>query len=614
MQFYKFKRQDALDFATFLNAATRIRGDELQFKICPYCHGNTKTDQRKFAINLNTGAFNCFRASCGAKGSFWQLAKEFNFPIADADAYYGYDTKKYRTFRIEHIESRDAAVRYCASRGISEEVCRKYELTVQAEHENILVFPFRDRQGTVCFVKYRKTDFDPQKDNNKEWSEKDGKPILFGMNQCDTAIDTLVLTEGQIDSLSVATAGVPNAVSVPTGCKGKTWIPNCWDFVNKFKTLIVFGDNEKGGITLVDMVQDRFPNTLVKVVRSEDYGGCKDANEILQTYGAEAVKKAVENAKPLPIARITDVSDVEDVNILELPAFRTGIRELDYTLTRGLYFGQVILLTGNRGDGKSTFMQQLICNAVDKEIKTFLYSGELPNYVVRNFCKTMWAGKHEQEVSDSMRNTIFEYYRGRLFLYDSSDVSQTDESADLLKIAEQAIIQYGCKLICLDNLMTVVESTSNDSLYRVQSQFVGRLKKLALQHNVIVILVAHPRKRVGGDFKSSFTNDDISGSADITNKVDVVMSYQRCHKRKDETEIDESQRELWITKNRLTGNLAMNDGAIRLKYEAGTRRITGVEQSFVGDMFNYKWVEAIGQKPKPTGFEPVDYEQADLPF
>jgi len=614
VQFYEFKRQDALDFANFINASTQIRGDELQFKICPYCHGNSKTDQRKFAINLNSGAFNCFRASCGAKGSFWQLAKEFNFPIADADSYYGYDTKKYKTYRIEHIESRDAAVRYCASRGISEEVCRKYELTVQKEHENILVFPFRDVKGTVCFIKYRKTDFDPQKDSNKEWSEKDGKPILFGMPQCDMSVDTLVLTEGQIDSLSVATAGIPNAVSVPTGCKGKTWIPHCWDFVNKFKNLIVFGDNEKGGITLVDMVQDRFPNTLVKVVRSEDYGGCKDANEILQTYGAEAVKKAVENAKPLPIARITDVSDVEDVNILDLPAFRTGIRELDDALTRGLYFGQVILLTGNRGDGKSTFMQQLICNAVDKDIKTFLYSGELPNYVVRNFCKTMWAGKHEREVSDTMKNAIFEYYRGRLFLYDSSDVSQTDESADLLKIAEQAIIQYGCKLVCLDNLMTVVEATSNDSLYRVQSQFVGRLTKLAKQHNVIVILVAHPRKRVGGDVKSTFTNDDISGSADITNKVDVVMSYQRCHKRKDEAEIDESQRELWITKNRLTGNLAMNDEAIRLKYEAGTRRITGVDQSFTGDSFNYKWVEAIGQKPKPEGFKTVNYEDAELPF
>lgn len=614
MGFYHFKRQDALDFAQFINARTYIRGSELIFQICPYCHGNTKNDQSKFAISLNTGAFNCLRSSCGAKGSFWQLAKEFNFPITDADAYYGYDTKHYKTYRIEHIESKDEAVKYCANRGISEEVCRKYELTIKKDTNNILVFPFRDCKGIVAYIKYRKTDFDPAKDKNKEWSETDGKPILFGMNQCDMNIDTLVLTEGQLDSLSVATAGIPNAVSVPTGCKGKTWIPHCWDFVNRFKTLIVFGDHEKDKITLVDMVQDRFPNTLVKVVRTEDYGGCKDANEILQTYGVEAVRKAVQNAQPLPIARLADVSDVEDVDILSLPALRTGITELDDVLTRGLYFGQVILLTGNRGDGKSTFMQQLICNAVDKGVKTFLYSGELPNYVVRNFCKTMWAGKHESEVSDSLKKTIFEYYRGRLYLYDSSDVSQTDESADLLKIAEQAIMQYGCRMICLDNLMTVVEAASSDALNRVQSQFVGKLTRLAKQHNVIVILVAHPRKRVGGDLKTTFSNDDVSGSADITNKVDVVMSYQRCRQRKGEEEPDESERELWITKNRLTGNLAIGDKAIRLKYETGTRRITGVQQSFTGDSFNYKWVESIGQTPKPMGFKDVVCEQEDLPF
>jgi len=615
VEFYHFKRQDAFDFASFINARTKIKGDELVFSVCPYCHGESKNNREKFAINLNSGAFNCLRATCNAKGSFWQLAKEFGFPIPDADEYYGYETKKYRTFKVEHIESRDAAVRYCESRGISEKVCRKYELTVQKEHENILVFPFRDHNGIVQYIKYRKTDFNPEKDSNKEWSEKDGKAILFGMFQCDMSVDTLVLTEGQIDSLSVATAGISNAVSVPTGCKGKTWIPHCWDFVNKFKYLIVFGDNEHGEITLVDMVRDRFPNTLVKVVRSEDYGGCKDANEILQTYGTEAVKKAVENAETLSSKSIRDVSNVEDVDILSLPALRTGITKLDEVLTRGLYFGQVILLTGNRGDGKSTFMQQLICNAVDKGVKTFLYSGELPNYVIRNFCKTMWAGKHESEVSDALKQTIFEYYRGRLFLYDSTDINSTDESEGLLQIAEQAIIQYGCRLVCLDNLMTVVEAASSDALNRVQSQFVGKLTKIAKQHNVIVILVAHPRKRVGGDVKAGFTNDDVSGSADITNKVDVVMSYQRCKARKDE-EPDDSERELWITKNRLTGKLAMGDNAILLKYENGTRRITGAEQSFTGEPFNYKWFTAL-DKPKetvPPDWKPTQYDDEEIPF
>ena len=65
------------------------------------------------------------------------------------------------------------------------------------------------------------------------------------MNHCNPDNPTLVLTEGQIDSLSVAEAGIENAVSVPTGAKGFTWIPYCWDFLSQFKTLVVFGDCEE---------------------------------------------------------------------------------------------------------------------------------------------------------------------------------------------------------------------------------------------------------------------------------------------------------------------------------------------------------------------------------
>ena len=49
----------------------------------------------------------------------------------------------------------------------------------------MLVFPFFDEANKMQFIKYRKTDFDKSKDKNKEWCERDCKPILFGMNHCD---------------------------------------------------------------------------------------------------------------------------------------------------------------------------------------------------------------------------------------------------------------------------------------------------------------------------------------------------------------------------------------------------------------------------------------------
>ncbi len=147
--------------------------------------------------------------------------------------------KRFRNIhRKEKLQTKPAAVSYLESRGISSEVTERYSITTQRDHDNILVFPFYDENNILQFVKYRKTDFNKEKDKSKEWCERDCKPILFGMNHCDPENPTLVLTEGQIDSLSCAEAGIKNAVSVPTGAKGFTWIPYCWDFLSRYSNLV----------------------------------------------------------------------------------------------------------------------------------------------------------------------------------------------------------------------------------------------------------------------------------------------------------------------------------------------------------------------------------------
>ena len=613
MDYYQFKSADAFDFIHTNRYKARQKGDELIFKYCPFCN---PSDKETFSINLTTGVYNCLRASCGAKGTFRQLAEYFNFPLPhDAQEYYGISGTRYRTYNLKHIEIREPAARYLKSRGISEEVSNKYEITTQRDADNILVIPFRDEKGIVQCVKYRKTDFNKEVDKCKEWFDYDkekqlsGKMILFGMNHCDVSNDTLVFTEGQLDALSLATAGIPNPVSVPTGQSGTTWIPHCWDFVNQFQTIIVFGDCEKGHITLVDMVKGRFPNLTVKVVRENDYQGCKDANEILQTYGEEQLRKAVENAEPLPVASLVDVFDVPHVNLLNMEALPTRITCLDKLLVKGFYYGQVVLLTGNRGDGKSTFMQQICCNAIDQGVKTFLYSGELPNNIVRNFTDTMLAGKHESEIRQEYLDKMVETYHGMMYLYDFS-VVEHNEQEDVMRIAEQAIKQYGCRLICFDNLMTMVSAANNDTLYQAQKEFVDRLVKMAKLHNVIIMLVAHPRKRGVAD-NSTFNNDDISGSGDVANRVDVIMSYQRLPKKKGEEE-DDSKRVIWVTKNRLTGKLATGDKALKVKYEPGTRRITDEDSNFG---WRCRWdadepVVRAESEPEP----PVQYDYSEIPF
>ena len=141
MSIYKFREEDAIEFAKSINAQTKKHGDELQFKYCPYCKGGrgTNRDTYTFAINLKTGAFNCKRGSCGATGNMITLAKDFDFSLGSITDEYYRPRKQYRTFkeRKEPIIPKEPAIRYLESRGISEETARKYEITTRNDHDNI---------------------------------------------------------------------------------------------------------------------------------------------------------------------------------------------------------------------------------------------------------------------------------------------------------------------------------------------------------------------------------------------------------------------------------------------------------------------------------------------
>jgi twinkle protein len=563
---YEFKTSDVFELANFLGAETKEKGSELFFKYCPHCNGGGK-DTETFSINLENGAFKCFRSSCDYHGHFVELARDFGFKLEQ-------EQTRYKKLPQKIIESKPKAIQFLESRGISADVCRKYNITTQKDNENILVFPFYDEQGIMQFIKYRKTDFIKGKDKCKEWCEKDTKPILFGMAQCED-FTRLVITEGQMDSLSIAECGIKNAVSVPTGAVGFTWLSHCWDWVNKFNEIVVFGDNENGKITLIETLEKRIQGK-VKCVRPEDYLCEKDANDILRKYGKEAIIKAVENAQLREVKYVKRLANVEAVNLSELPKIKTGIRNLDRACG-GLLMGHITLLSGKRGEGKSTLMSQFVAQAIDQGNVVFVYSGELPNYHFKNWLDLQIAGNKNiqtrtNEYGDNeyylLPNTvekINEWYYDKAYIFDNSSVTD-DEYEGLLKVMVDAICRYDIKLVCIDNLMTAMESDANTDLYRQQSTFVKNLEKLAQQYDVAIVLVAHPKKTQG-----DFDNDTVSGSSDITNAVSFVLNYQRA---KDDENCDSK---LMITKNRMNGKLLTGENSIKLYYSEKSKRILSNE-------------------------------------
>ena len=578
MGIYEFDREDAIRFGNEIGAKFRVKGDEMQFDRCPYClGGHSGKDHGTFSINLKTGQFKCLRASCNAHGNMITLARDFSFSLGtEADEYYS-PKKRFRNIhKKEKPKTKPAAIAYLENRGISAAVAEQYNITTQRDHDNILVFPFYDENNILQFVKYRKTDFNKEKDKNKEWCERNCKPILFGMNHCDSEVQTLVLTEGQIDSLSCAEAGIKNAVSVPTGAKGFTWIPYCWDFLSRYSNLVIFGDFEHEAISLLPEMQKRF-HGAVKHVREGDYKDCKDANEILRKYGPEYLRKCVENAVPVSNPKIKPLEEVQRVDLNSMEKIRSGIWELD-KLTGGFYFGQVILVTGERGFGKSTLVSQFGTQAIAAGYPTFFYSGELMDWYFKAWIEYQIAGARyinamvssfgykSYSIQADKLQKIESWYSGKAYIYDNGIVTEDTEEETLLETLENAIKQYGCRVLVVDNLMTAITDDLSSDLYRMQTKFVKALTVLAKRYDALIFLIVHPRKSNG----TLFDNDDVAGSSNITNLVDVVMRYGK--PREEGISQDTNERLLSVYKNRLNGRT--NRDGIRLYFQESSKRIS----------------------------------------
>ena len=608
MDIYSFRAEDAFQLVRALGAKTRTRGSELQFKSCPYCNGGRSRDNWTFAINMQSGQFNCMRSSCSAHGNMITLAHDFDLSLGrDADEYYRIQPGRFRGIgkKLTEEDVTPTAISYLTGRGIPEEIVKRYRITSQKERPDILVFPFFEPDGKkITFIKYRNTK--PKEGESKEWCEANCKPILFGMDQCDQNDKTLIMTEGQIDTLSVAAAGFRNCVSVPTGKKGFTWVPHCWDWLQSFDKLIIFGDHENGTITLLEPMQGRFHGQVFHV-REEDYRDCKDANDILRKYGANGIRECIENAERVMDQTIVPLASIRTPDWSKIRCIPTGFKQLDEVIG-GLYMGGLFLITGERGNGKSTFASQLLARALRSGETVYAYSGELPGWQFKRWIDRQLSsgngiqqetinGRIDYSLTRGAEENLNRFYKDRAYLYCADDLDyELTEDVSVIRSVEKAVKQLGCTVVLVDNLMSAMDDPGPDINW-AQTAFVKKLATMARLYDACIILLAHPRK---SDTKNrELVSDDIMGSGNISNLATTVLAYGMPKEKFWEGK--KPDRTISVLKNRNFGDRLTGDDAISTWFDPVTKRITE-EQN------NFKWADDDKQT-----FTTVEHDP-DLPF
>ena len=168
----------------------------------------------------------------------------------------------------------------------------------------------------------------------------------------------------------------------------------------------------------------------------------------------------------------------------------------------------------------------------------FVFSGELPTPHLKNWVETNMIGRenitmengHIRHLNTEARNKMRQWYSGRVMVYDDS--YDTTAKALLIKMEEMAR-KFGTKVFLIDNLMMVDLECSEEGRLQAEKNFIKELIFFAKKFNVLVFLVAHPRK-IGGDIRIS--KEDIAGSSNIVNLAHTVFSVHRYTKQEKEGE------------------------------------------------------------------------------
>ncbi len=332
---------------------------------------------------------------------------------------------------------------------------------------------------------------------------------------------TIVITEGEIDALSLAAYGYP-AVSVPFGggSGGKhNWIENEFDHLESFETIFLATDMDPPGEEAAREIASRLGRHRCYRVRLPR----KDANDCL-TAGIDSatIKAAFSSALSFAPEGLRRASDYKD-QVIGL-FWPEPEKHLGYTvpypkLQDKLHFrpAELTLWSGASGAGKSQLLSDCIPHWIAQKSRLCLASLEMKGeQSLRRLTKQ--TGGLEQPTKETIER-ILHFLDEGLILYEHVGKSSVDT---LLEVFDYCRARYGCDQFIIDSLMRLGIASDD---YARQEQAVYKMVDWAVLNSVHIHLVAHARK--GGLDKDIPSTEDIKGASEIgANAFNIITIWR----------------------------------------------------------------------------------------
>lgn len=346
----------------------------------------------------------------------------------------------------------------------------------------------------------------------------------------------------------------------------------------------------------------------------------------------EPIKETEEKGKKWLTSK--DIKRKRESDIVAIP---TGFPYLDKVI-RGLILGEVTMLSGLNGSGKSSWLNSLMLNSIQRGFKVACFSGELTDFNVmkwmaqsaagRNFVHKADGSDRAYEVSDMAYDKIMDWLYEKFYLFNNNYGNRYEQIISDL----DEVLQKGVQLIVLDNLMALsIDGKAGDKNEK-QKAFILDIVEFAKKKDVHIIVVCHPRKESGN--QTLLRKESISGSSDLGNAVqNIAIVHRRSEdfsRRASEffgkekaDKYMEYDNVIEICKNRSYGVV---DFLVGLYYEVESKRFKSnksehivygwqdqaTQQSFITP--NTDFMPRVDADPLPWENNNNNYEDEETPF
>jgi archaellum biogenesis ATPase FlaH/5S rRNA maturation endonuclease (ribonuclease M5) len=514
---------------------------EMGIKECPLC-GDTKWH---FSINVfkEGSPYQCFK--CSEKGNLVTLQRNLGDKttqprrsnnggtMRSLGEYVGLPaTKKtYKTLKAESVEgayqdlisNRHNALTALEDRGIKRETIDYFKVGVTTEPNGhagpipFWSFPYWTDRDEVGLVKYRSVP--PHEKELKR--EKDMESVLYNQRAIDYSAKSIVICEGEIDTMAVWQSGCTNVIGVSIGAKSfrNEWVK----ILEGFDDVVLIFDQDDAGREGRDEVVRRLGEERVRLV---DLPTGMDANDVLQEMGGAVLNRMIEDASAVPIEGVLHISDaLEQIqeSLLFGDSADDGImwhHEAMNETVGPIVPGTLIICTGRRGTGKTTLLIQNALEWARAGIPVLVWCGEMtPKRLAMKIIQALM-GVKVKEITEELLADCFEMLSQIPIYLGYHATSPTKEVIETMSV--QAYKRFGVKMFIIDNLLCISQNARDPMVE--EGRVAQVLNNFCIKYDANVILVAHPRKT---DDDVVETANDIKGNSNVINLASQAFTVFR---------------------------------------------------------------------------------------